>query len=412
MALQAVLSPKRSVSLSAIEALFAETLQVRNAIVLPSARAGITWALRAFGRPGLRVACPFFTCSAVWEAVFRAEGNIEGIDLAEDSFLMDLSSLAQNSTAPYALLLSEIYGHSYDLRALPRLPGGSPGIRIIDLAGGVLGVSVLARLEGNDFAVVSFGRGSKAMYCGWGGMAFTRDDALAREVRRVRDSQLRIISAKRRLSRGGRLVAVSILRTSFGCGVKRRVQAVRRPEVAVGSGEIHHTADTVPVSPEFWSSTSRSEQYLMRQNLNGLAEHATRRRELVARYNANLGDLCTLRLPLETGDVLSHYTIRVPPPLRNSLVRRLEDNGIETGRLFFFSPEMWEYRLFVAPSLHCRSDYSRAVLTSAEVINLPLHPRLKPEDVDLICEKIRKVLPELASQLPLAPAMLPCASSS
>src|SRR6185369_10185549 len=89
----------------------------------------------------------------------------------------------------HALVLSEPYGHAYDLEALDRASAVKPKIRIVDSALAVPHRALFARLRGNDFAVVSFGSG-KTVYAGWGAMGFTRDAALAKEVRKIRDGML------------------------------------------------------------------------------------------------------------------------------------------------------------------------------------------------------------------------------
>src|SRR5438874_11826925 len=124
-----LLSRGNEVSAEKLEELFANELEVKNAILLPSARAGILWGLKACGSLGRRVVCPVFTCTAVWEAVFRAGAQGDGIDLAEEGFLMDEAALAASQVGTHALILSEIYGHSYDLQALGRGLGKQPILR-------------------------------------------------------------------------------------------------------------------------------------------------------------------------------------------------------------------------------------------------------------------------------------------
>jgi dTDP-4-amino-4,6-dideoxygalactose transaminase len=131
------------------------------------------------------------------------------------------------------------------------------------------------------------------------------------------------------------------------------------------------------------------EKRLLMHNLRQGPWQVEHRRELVKRYHRNLAGVENVNLPPHSEDVLSHYTVRVPNQIRNGTVALLERAGIEAGRIFFFSPHMWEYRLFVSPSRFCRGVYQNTIKVASEVINLPLHPGLKLTDVDRISETLR-----------------------
>ncbi len=390
-ALLAAVNRRDRVTTERVEELFADEFRIRNAVLLPSARAGILWGLKACGEKGLRVQCPIFTCTAVWEAVFRAEAEMDGIDVEPDGFLMDRQILSVGLEETHALVLSEIYGHTYNLQELGRRPGREPEIRIIDLAGGVLHQSLLGRLGTRDLAVISFGRGSKAMYCGWGGMAFTQDQNLGKALRDIRNSAVRSPSAGLSGERALRLLLVCLLRRPMVYSMKRGMQ---RFLTRHGTGENAAFSraggqEDTGIGREFYSSATGMEKRLMIHNLRQGRWQVEHRMELVKRYHRNLADAKNVNLPPNSMDVLSHYTVRVPNKIRNGTVALLERAGIEAGRIFFFSPRMWEYRSFVSPSRFCRGVYPNAVKVASEVINLPLHPGLRLTDVDRISETFR-----------------------
>ena len=394
-ALRAMLAGREAMTGDQVENLFADQFGIQNAILLPSARAGILWGLKAWGSTGMRVVSSVFTCTAVWEAVFRAGAEMDGVDVGPGSFLMDTTGFSRGPTSKHALVLSEIYGHTYDLRALRRQPGNQPALRIVDLAGGLLHRDIFTRLDPKDLAVISFGRGSKAMYCGWGGMAFTNDRSLGGEIKKIRDAEIQFPSTRVRYERALRLLLVSLLRTSAGCSIKQGLQSSlrrRRKQINTIPPSVASEHDCSGIGKEFYSSPTRMERYLMARNLMNLQGHIEHREELVKRYNRNLKDIAAVVLPADAGDVLSHYSIRVASEVRNEIVDSLAAAGVEAGRLFFFSPGMLEYRRFVVTSRFSQKEYPIARRTAAEVINLPLHPGLTSEEVDWISEQVRNLV--------------------
>src|SRR5208283_2713588 len=132
---------------------------------------------------------PAFTCGAVHEAMVRSGSQVRLLDVGNDDFLMDAPALSASQTGPHAVVLSEVYGHAYDLAQLAGNAASPPAARVVDMAMSVPHPVLLQRLQLRDFAVVSFGSG-KSMYAGWGAMGFACDAALADEVGRIRDSVL------------------------------------------------------------------------------------------------------------------------------------------------------------------------------------------------------------------------------
>src|SRR6185436_19712343 len=91
------------------------------AVWLPSARAGIFWALQAALQAGGKVISPAFTCSAVHQTLASWPGEVHLVDAADTGFLMALDRLRAAQTGPHALVLCEAFGHVYDLDQLNAL---------------------------------------------------------------------------------------------------------------------------------------------------------------------------------------------------------------------------------------------------------------------------------------------------
>ncbi len=370
-----------------MEEAYAAANNCAAAVWLPSARAGIAWALRAAIPPETKVVGPAFTCSVVHEAMVRSGGTTCLVDADQNSFAMDSTGLRRAATGDHALVLSEPYGHAYDL---PALAGGlsvAPVIRILDAAMAVPQPALLARLRGNDFAVVSFGTG-KSMYAGWGAMGFTQDAALAAEVRRIRDAMLAPASlklaAQRTMGIALRTAAQNPLVFSATRKLWYQVSALRaRNRRQTASSSPATTAPITGFPPAWTNDTScgaewrlpptRVDRSLALQNLETAAIVHARRLELAARYFRNLAGVSGLTLPPASDFALSHFTVRVPGQIRNQLKEALYRRDVYTIAL-------WTFSAHLDPQA-----FPNAARCCAEVINLPLSPWMRETDVDRVC---------------------------
>jgi dTDP-4-amino-4,6-dideoxygalactose transaminase len=372
------------------EAIHAKACGVEEAVWLPSGRAGICWALRATIKPDTRIIGPAFTCTVVHEAMVRAGGQPVFIDAAPNSFHMDMSALNAARSAEHALVLSEPYGHSYELGTPDDPACVRPSIRIVDSAMAVPTAALFRRLRGNDFAVVSFG-GGKNSFAGWGAVGLTRDTALAAEVRRLRDYD--ITRAGRRLVwRRGLSIA---LRT-----------AAQRPAIFSGTRKLwywgralrSHPASPSPASamatagfpsswkddqargPEWYLPATRTDLQLAMRNLTTNEANEATRLKLAARYREDLSQTRGIQLPPASVFALSHYTILVPGGRRDEVKARLLQRGV-------YAVNLWAFDGALDPA-----RYPRAHKLSSEVLNLPLSQWMSVADVDRICEQLTSCL--------------------
>ena len=183
------LSNTGSRSLRRLEEAYTEASGGVWAVWLPSARAGIGWALRASLEGPAKVIGPAFACTVVHEAMVRSGGELRLLDAGAGSFLMEPQAVLGLESGRHALVLCEVYGHTYDLGELERNAVTTPAVRIVDMAMSVPCPALFQRLRSYDFGVISFGNG-KSMYAGWGGIGFAHERALAEAVRRLRDLSL------------------------------------------------------------------------------------------------------------------------------------------------------------------------------------------------------------------------------
>ena len=361
-----------------------------QAVWLPSGRAGIGWALRAAINADAQVVGPAFTCSVVHEAMVRSSGRAVMVDAAGDGFGMDEAALRDASTGNYALVLSEPYGHPYDLELIAQRHSTKPRIRIVDSAMAVPHRSLFDRITGNDFAVVSFGAG-KNSYAGWGAMGFTRDAALANEVRMRRDHSLAAASAKlswqRGLSIGLRTAAQNPLVFSatrklwyWAKTLRAQPLTAETPSRRAATGFPAAWSDDRACSAEWRLPSTHVDRALALKNLDLADTVHARRLKLAQSYREHLAGVPGLQLPPVSPFALSHFTVRVAANVRQQVKERLYRCGVYTISL-------WAFNAHLSPQ-----QFPNAFRLCSEVINLPLSPWMNERQVAVICGHLRDCL--------------------
>jgi dTDP-4-amino-4,6-dideoxygalactose transaminase len=329
----------------------------------------------------------------------RSGGELALLDPGAGSFLMDPRAVSGLERGRHAVVLCEVYGHTYDLAELERNAVSTPAVRIVDMAMSVPCPALFQRLGSRDFAVISFGNG-KSMYAGWGGIGFARERTLADAVRRLRDQ-----AAARGHSQ-------SLLRRAFGIGLRtaahyppvygltwrlwyRGRPVLRRAGGWLRRGRLPEPAPPRPAGaariPAAWSDdrTCAPEWHLPSTHLDrGLAlwnlrrAHCfhTARLALAQRYHENLKGVEGIVGPAPSSSALSHYTVRLDAAIRNTVKQRLWQDGVYTISLWTF-PEHLD-----------RERFPNTFRLSSEVINLPLSPWMSTDHVDRVCELLSRAV--------------------
>jgi len=369
--------------LDQLEAAYATAAGCPSAVWLPSARAGICWALRASIGPQTKVLGPAFTCSVVHEAIVRSGGAIHLIDAAKEGFLMNEETLFPAQSGKYAIVLTEPFGHTYDLAQVTRNAISPPLVRIVDMAMSVPHPALFERLEPRDFALLSFGSTSKPMFAGWGAMGFARDPALGNEVRQLRDSTLAKTDSKMRLRRMAEVFLRTLAHYPQVYSLVRRL----RPELAPATlpetpwvGFPASWAAGCSSAPEWNLPSTLLDRSLAQWNLEHVASLHQARITLARRYHSNLHAAKFVIRPKTSPYALSHYTICLSPALRLQAQRRLHQSGI-------YALTLWAHHQPLD-----KNQFPNAFGLKSSILNLPLSPQMSDRDVDLICSALTRCL--------------------
>lgn len=385
--ISSIFSHPGGITVEQVEQAYAQAYRIPYAVLLPSCRAGICWALKAKVVRETPVLCTAYTCAVVREAVIRSGGQLHLIDVQKDSFLMDEAAVKSAQVGNYAIVLCEIYGYTYDLSQVTRQATTAPAIRIVDMAMTVPTKEHFERLTDSDFAVTSFGAG-KCMYAGWGGMGFTRDKALADKVREMRESFVSPCTLLLLFKRSLRMIAKNISNAPITYGfLKRMIDAKRsmwQRSVPGSSVSTIHSAAQKPASSEWYLPTTYVDRSLMLYNLEHIDQYCEHKKTLARRYHDNFDGTHEVIRPDASIYALSHYPIRVKSDIRPLLKKYLSDAGIDVATLYFFPASLSE------------SDYPNTSRITCEVLDLPLYVRLSLDDIDWICENVACALERLS----------------
>ncbi len=361
-----------------IERLYQTSLNVGNAVWLPSARFGITNSIQLNVPKTGTVVCPAFNCGAVFHAASECGLPVQFADCQQSSFLLDTSTKPVSDSA---VILSEMFGQRFSVAELSQPLVSEAACRVFDMAMAIPTPQDMQRMKDADVTVLSFGLG-KSLYAGWGGMALTHCRDTATELRRLRNAALRPAGVLSRTKWNAQLIARTAAHQPV---IYRQLRELKQRK----NGDQNSAEESAFTRqshewhrpPTGYSATKSVE------NWNNTEQFSERRRQLCHEYSRQLGEAAVhIQLPESTHAALSHYSIRIHEHHRIPLRQHLWNNGIDVGTLFPF-PE----------HLCSPSDFPNASSASKEVLNLPLSNQLTTEDVTKICNSIKcgMAIPEL-----------------
>jgi dTDP-4-amino-4,6-dideoxygalactose transaminase len=300
---------------------------------------------------GDAVFCPSFTFAATAEVVAWFGATPVFIDIHDDTFNMDgrsLETAVQTAKSlglrPTGVISVDLFGLPADYDAIEPVCKAH-GLWLLDDAAQSFG----AIYKGRKLGTIGLATGTsffpaKPLGCyGDGGAIFTDDDTLAETI-----VSLRV----------------------HGQG------SDKYDNVNIG---INGRLDTLQAA-------------VLLEKLRIFPDEIERRNQVAERYNAALADVATVpRIPAGLTSVWAQYTIRVPPSRREPLAAALKEQGIPTA-------------IYYPKPLHRQTAYSAYPVAgnglpvsdrvADEVISLPMHPYLEPDEQALIADIVRTELAE------------------
>lgn len=333
----------------AFEAEMAQALGVRHAVAVNSGTSAMMLILKALGiGPGDEVIVPAMGFVTLAEAVAVVGAIPRFADVESETFNLDPQRAAEAvNERTRAIVPAHKYGHPADLGRLGEL-ADRHGIHLIEDFCHALGAQYRGRHVGGigTAGFVSFA-GKTISVCGLGGMVTTDDEALAQEVRLLRDHG-------RPRAKGQRFYEIHRV------GYNLRLSELH---AAVGRVQLRHL--------EAWNA---------------------RRRE-----NAELYNRCFAEkgLPVITPQTLPgcthaflHYTVRVPEGRRDALQKFLAEAGVESTVLY--PQDLHLLPPYRALCGHREGDFPVSERLTREVLSLPNHPGVTPEDIEMVVGAVER----------------------
>lgn len=340
-AFRRVLSTNRFVlgpEVEAFESALAEVLDCRFVVGVSSGTDALLCALTALGvGPGDEVITAPFTFVATAEAILRRGALVRFADVSERSLTLDPERvLPLVSVRTRAVVPVHLYGQLADLDRLRALD-----VALIEDSAQALGSSLRGRKAGTwgEAGCFSFFPSKVVGALGDAGSVVTSDPKIAERVRWLRQHGA---SALGQYSEVGGNFRLDALQAAF--------LAAKLPRLGAGIAA---------------------------------------RRARAARYSEQLADQKGLRLPEHheaTEPNWSLYTVRVLGGRRDALAEFLSHRNIET-RVYYRRP------LHLQPAFRClgydEGDFPIAERASREVLSLPIHPGLTPQQQDHVIDSMR-----------------------
>jgi dTDP-4-amino-4,6-dideoxygalactose transaminase len=322
----------------------------RHAIGCASGTDALLLVLMAWEiKPGDAVICPSFTYHATAEMVALLGATPIIADVAPDTFNLDPASCERAvATAkrlglkPRAIIPVDLFGLPADHDAIAAI-AKTYDLKILDDAAQGFGATYRGKKLGTfGIATATSFFPAKPLGCyGDGGAVFTDDDALAARVKSIR---------------------------LHGEGVDRS-EAAR-----IG---ITGRLDTIQAA-------------VLIEKLKIFPDEIAARNQAAARYSQALADLAIVpRVGNESTSVWAQYTIKLKPGQRDKFAADLKAQGVPTA-IYYTKPLHRQPAYRDYPVADGGVPVSEQL--SGEVISLPMHAYLEPQDQDRIIAAVCKAL--------------------
>jgi dTDP-4-amino-4,6-dideoxygalactose transaminase len=329
------------VEVERFEAEFADYSQARHCVGVASGTAALSLMLEAYGiGAGDEVIVPAHTFIASALAVGHVGATPVLCDVLDDTGLIDPAA-ARATVGPRtaAILAVHLYGQACDMDAIHAF-AGPRGLLVLEDAAQAHGATYHGRRAGSlgNAAAFSFYPSKNLGALGDGGAVCTDDDVLAARIRRLRNLGQRVKGEHVELGYNERLDGLQA--------------ALLRVKLAHLDG---------------WNDARR--------------RHAAQYRELLEP---------AVRLVQERPHSPSvHHLLPARFADRDSVAATLRGSGIETG--IHYSPAVHQHSAWRDSQLR-HGEVPNAEAWAAEELSLPMHPDLRPDEVERVAEAVLGVV--------------------
>lgn len=326
---------------------FAAITGVKHAVAVNNGTTALVAALQVCDlAPGDEVLTSPFTFVATLNAIVGAGATAVFADIREDDFCLDpLAAQAAIGPRTKVLMPVHLYGQCADMDALAPL-AARHGLHVVEDSAQAHAASIGERRAGSfGLGCFSF-YGTKNVTTGEGGMITTTDDEVAERLRVLRN------------------------------------QGMRQRYVYEMVGHNYRLTDL--------------QAALAIPQLARLEETTAIRRSNAQHLIDGLSDVSGLRLPQQLpgrGHVWHQFTVLITdaaPVDRDEFARRINERGVGCG--IYYPNLVFDYDCYRGHPQVKISDVPVAASVTGRAVSLPVHPGLRPEDLDTVVDTVRDVL--------------------
>jgi len=325
---------------------FASYLGVKHAIAVSSGTAALHLALASLDiGPGDEVILPTFTMIACANVVKYLGAKPILVDSEPYTWNIDPEKIEEKiNEKTKAIIVVHIYGHPADMDPIMRI-AKKYDLYVVEDSAEAHGAEYKGRKVGGigDIGCFSF-YANKIITTGEGGMVTTNDDELANKIRKLCDQGYNPELRK------------WLIHDVVGYNYR-----MTNLQAAVGLAQLER-----------------------------IDEFIRRKRENARYYNSLLKDLPGIVLPPEATwakNVYWMYTILVDENIRDEVMKRLEEYGIETRATFHPIHLQPPYK-----DLYGFESYPVAESLGKRGINLPSGNSLTKEDIDYVVTRLKEII--------------------
>ena len=371
-------------SVQSFEEKFAKTFGVKHALSFPYGRSALWAFFKAMQIRGEEIVQPAYTCSVVAHATVLSENDPVFVDNNLTDYNMDDDLLAQAITARTRVVIpTHIFGYPMDaarVNAIVRDAEKRFGQRIYVIQDCAHSFDAQSQeksvIQSGDGALFGLGI-SKQITSIFGGMFTTDDDEIAERMRTWRARNFKTADWGRNVARALYLLAIypAFNETLYGLvyWLQEKTPVLNRLTKA------YHLDEKIHFPPDFQILMSNVEASVGLAQLDKYVEIQKTRRAIAERYFGELTPPETWIMPPKIdGATYSHYPIRVPD--NRKIMDYAAGKGVQFGQLIEYSiPHLAAYSAYKG-----EREFSNSLYCSQHMINLPIHPGLKPEQIDQI----------------------------
>ncbi|MBD3330205.1 aminotransferase class V-fold PLP-dependent enzyme [Candidatus Peregrinibacteria bacterium] len=332
---------------SELEKEFASYCGTEYAIAVNSGTAALHCALYALGvKKNDEVITTPFTFVATANPILMQNAKIVFADIDEDTFCIDPKEVEAHITpATKALLPVSLYGRPFD-QSLQEI-AKTNNLKILDDAAQSIGAKVENNMAGNLADISAFSLyATKNIMCGEGGMLTTNDPDLNELCRRFR----------------------------------HHGQSEQTQYEYADIGYNYRMTDILAA--------------LALNQIKTVEEITEKRNENAKKLSQGLEKIEGITVPsieANTRHAFHQFTIRVMPEFklnRDELKSHLQEHGIGSG---IYYPKPLHLHPHFKNLGYKEGDFPVAERVAKEVLSLPVHPSLSPEDIEKIIETIKNI---------------------